>query len=227
MFKLLKSLILSGCLLLMLMATAFAAPVQVEPSVQQQYPDIQVPVVTVPGNPDATAAINIEIEKNIEAFIRQSKEYCDENEELNNVSLGIGYTVTCNDDTVLGIVLTKYINVEHAAHPMHYIDGLNFNPQTGEKIVAVDLKEYSAEKYGKDIYTPELLSEKLTKKAAKNEELIIFDDILPLSHVPEQFYFDADRHVHFLFQPYEIAPYACGVIDVDMDTKSDDYLMYR
>ncbi|MGM9540786.1 DUF3298 domain-containing protein [Anaerovibrio sp.] len=227
MFKLFRSLLCTFCLMFMLAATAFAAPVQVEPSVQQQYPDIQVPVVTVPGNPDATSAINIEIERDIDAFISQSKEYSDNNEGLNDVSLGVSYTVTCNDDAVLSIVLAKYINVEHAAHPMHYINGLSFNPQTGEKIVAVDLKEFSAEKYRKNIYTPELLTDKLAKKAAANDGLIIFDDILPLSYIPEQFYFDADRHVHFLFQPYEIAPYACGVIDVDMDTKSDDYLMYR
>ncbi|MGM9580267.1 MAG: DUF3298 domain-containing protein [Anaerovibrio sp.] len=227
MFKLFKSSLCAFCLLFMLAATAFAAPVQVEPSVQQQYPDIQVPVVSVPGNPDATAAINIEIEKNIEAFISQSQEYYDENEDLNKVYLGNSYTVTCNDDSVLSIILVKYINVEHAAHPMRYVNGLSFNPRTGEKIITVDLKEFSAEKYRKNIYTPELLTEKLAQKAAKNENLVIFDDILPLASLPEQFYFDADRHVHFLFQPYEIAPYACGVIDVDMDTESDDYLIYR
>ena len=227
MFKLVKSSLCAFCLLFMLAATAFATPAQVEPSVQQQYPDIQVPVVTVPGNPDATAAINIEIEKNIAAFISQTDECYKDNEDWNKVYMGNSYTVTCNDDSVLSIVLTKYINVEHAAHPMRYIHGLNFNPQTGEKIVAFDLKEFSAEKYGKDIYTSELLTNKLAKKAAENDGLIIFDGTLPLSSLPEQFYFDADRHVHFLFQLYEIAPYVCGVIDVDMDTESDAYLMYR
>lgn len=227
MFKLFKSSLCAFCLLLMFAATAFAAPVQVEPSVQQQYPDIKVPVVTVPGNPDAAAAINIEIEKNIAAFINQADECYKDNEDWNKVYIGSSYTVTCNDEATLSIVLTKYINVEHAAHPMRYINGLNFNPQTGEKIVAVDLKEFSAEKYGKDIYTPELLTNKLAKKAAENDALIIFDGTLPLAAVPEQFYFDADRHVHFLFQLYEIAPYVCGIIDVDMDTESNDYLMYR
>ena len=40
MFKLVKSSLCAFCLLFMLAATAFAAPAQVEPSVQQQYPDI-------------------------------------------------------------------------------------------------------------------------------------------------------------------------------------------
>ena len=107
MFKLVKSSLCAFCLLFMLAATAFAAPAQVEPSVQQQYPDIQVPVVTVPGNPDATAAINIEIEKNIAAFISQTDECYKDNEDWNKVYMGNSYTVTCNDDSVLSIVLTK------------------------------------------------------------------------------------------------------------------------
>lgn len=226
MLKLFRSFILACCLSLMA-ATAFAAQVQVEPSVHPQQQDITLPVVTVPDNPQASAAINAQITKNIETFINQSDECYKDNEDWNKVYLGSSYTVTCNDGEILSIVLAKYINVVHAAHPMRYIHGLNFNPQTGEKIVAVDLKEFSAEKYGKDIYTSELLTNKLAKKAAENDGLIIFDGTLPLSSLPEQFYFDADRHVHFLFQPYEIAPYVCGTIDVDMDTESDAYLTHR
>ena len=226
MRKLFSSFIFAFCLSLMA-ATAFAAQVQVEQSLHPQHQDVMIPVVTVPDNQQASDAINAEITRNIEAFISQSDECYKDNEDWNKVYIGNSYTVTCNDESVLSIVLTKYINVEHAAHPMRYIHGLNFNPQTGEKIVAVDLKEFSAEKYGKDIYTPELLTNKLAKKAEENDALIIFDGTLPLASVPEQFYFDADRHVHFLFQLYEIAPYVCGVIDVDMDTESDDYLMYR
>ena len=90
MFKLVKSSLCAFCLLFMLAATAFAAPAQVEPSVQQQYPDIQVPVVTVPGNPDATAAINIEIEKNIAAFISQTDECYKDNEDWNKVYMDSG-----------------------------------------------------------------------------------------------------------------------------------------
>lgn len=226
MLKLFRSFILTFCLCLMA-ATAFAAQVQVEPSVHPQHQDVTIPVVTVPDNQQASDAINAAIKENIQAFISQSDECYKDNEDWNKVYIGNSYTVTCNDGAVLSIVLSKYINVEHAAHPMHYIHGLNFNPRTGEKIVSADLKEFSAEKYGKDIYTPELLTDKLAKKAAASDGLIIFDGILPLASVPDQFYFDADRHVHFLFQLYEIAPYVCGVIDVDMDTESDDYLMYR
>ena len=226
MLKLFRSFILACCLSLMA-ATAFAAQVQVEPSVHPQQQDITLPVVTVPDNPQASAAINAQITKNIETFINQSDECYKDNEDWNKVYLGSSYTVTCNDGEILSIVLAKYINVVHAAHPMHYTNGLNFNGRTGEQIVEADLKEFSAAKYGKDIYTPELLTDKLAKKAAASDELIIFDGSLPLAALPGQFYFDADRHVHFLFQPYEIAPYVCGTIDVDMDTESDDYLTHR
>ena len=73
MLKLFRSFILACCLSLMA-ATAFAAQVQVEPSVHPQQQDITLPVVTVPDNPQASAAINAQITKNIETFINQSDE---------------------------------------------------------------------------------------------------------------------------------------------------------
>ena len=34
--------------------------------------------------------------------------------------------------------------------------------------------------------------------------------------MPENYYLDPDGSIHFLFQPYEIAPYAVGIIDLSM-----------
>ena len=60
------------------------------------------------------------------------------------------------------------------------------------------------------------LEEKL-KAHCERKNLFLSRDALPLKKLPENFYWDEDLHVHFIFQHYEIAPYAMGIIDVDID----------
>lgn len=88
-FKLFKASILAALLLLMLTATALAAPAEITSSVHPQYPDINIPVVTIPDNPEATDAINAAIKQNIDTFIAQTAEIRDNSEEWNRVYLAI------------------------------------------------------------------------------------------------------------------------------------------
>ena len=59
--------------------------------------------------------------------------------------------------------------------------------------------------------------EKKLRKKVKREKLFLFPESLPLKNLPDNFYWDKNLHVHFIFQQYEIAPYAVGIIDVDID----------
>lgn len=221
-FKLFKTSILAALLLLMLTATALAAPAEITSSVHPQYPDINIPVVTIPDNPEATDAINAAIKQNIDTFIAQTAEIRDTGEEWNRVYLGNNYTVACNDGSILSIVCRQYVNIERAAHPMHYVHGLNFNTQSGDRITIDALNEAAREKYGRPAYTAEAVTCILKNRTETEENFVLYDSSLPLSSLPKQFYLDEKKHVHFLFQPYEIAPYSSGVIDVDMDAKADN-----
>lgn len=60
------------------------------------------------------------------------------------------------------------------------------------------------------------LEEKLKAQAVR-EGLYLFDEALPLKELPKDFYWDERLHVHFIFQHYAVAPYAAGIIDVDID----------
>ena len=67
-----------------------------------------------------------------------------------------------------------------------------------------------------DGYLLERLNQKLRGKVER-EEIFLFEDALPLKKLPETFYWDKNLHLHFIFNQYEIAPYAAGIIDVDID----------
>ena len=91
---------------------------------------------------------------------------------------------------------------------------LNFNLSSGELMGLDYLVEVG------DGFQNGWLMERLEKKLREKVErkkIFLFEDALPLKELPETFYWDKKLHVHFVFQQYEIAPYAGGIIDVDID----------
>ena len=80
--------------------------------------------------------------------------------------------------------------------------GLDYLTDIGEGVSVDELKDR--------------LEQKLREQSAQ-EGIYLFEDALPLKKLPEYFYWDKNLHVHFIFQHYEIAPYAAGIIDVDID----------
>ena len=115
---------------------------------------------------------------------------------------------------ILSFVITESNYYMGAAHPATYRRALNFNTSSGELMTQGYLTEV-----GEGFMTGELtrrLNEKL-KALAEREGLYLFDDALPLKELPPDFYWDENLHVHFIFQHYEVAPYAAGIIDVDID----------
>lgn len=220
-FKLGKSLLLSVITLLMLTATALAAPAELTLSLHPIFKEINIPTVTIPDNPKATAAINAEIKKEIDDFIDFTADCWGEAEDWNPVTIGNTYEIGCNDDEILSLRFMKYINIERAAHPMYYIHGLNFNPQTGERITIDSINEAAVKKDGKPAYTKEDVTKKLQAMLDTDKNLGLYENSLPLSSMPQFFYFDEKHHIHFIFQPYDIAPFASGAIDVDMESGTD------
>ena len=115
---------------------------------------------------------------------------------------------------ILSIVMTESQYFKGAAHPATWKRTLNFNTSNGE-LMGLD--------YLTDIgegVSVEDLKDRLGRKLrehADREGLFLFEDALPLKQLPEEFYWDENLHVHFIFQNYEVAPYAAGIIDVDID----------
>ncbi len=123
------------------------------------------------------------------------------------------YEISCDDKNILSLILTEVVYVQGAAHPSTYKRALNFDTRTGKLIKPSDLKNISRE-YAKDDYTPKGITKKL-KAYAKSNGISLNGDFKEFEKMPENFYFDENFHLHFIFQQSELAPYAAGIIDFD------------
>ncbi|MBR5914027.1 MAG: DUF4163 domain-containing protein [Selenomonadaceae bacterium] len=123
------------------------------------------------------------------------------------------YEIMCDDKNILSIVLTEMMYNQGAAHPLTFKRALNFDTRTGKPIKLENLPKISSE-YAKKDYTPEGITKKL-KKYARENNIMLYSDFKKLEKLPENFYFDKNFHLHFIFQQYDVAPYAVGIIDLD------------
>lgn len=133
----------------------------------------------------------------------------------NSVTASMNYEIACDQNNILSIILTEYIYHKGAAHPSMFKRTLNFDTRSGKLIGFEDLKKVSP-KYVKKEYSPKGITAKL-KDYAKNNGFTLYRDFKELESFPENFYFDTDLHLHVIFQQYEVAPYAVGIIDLDTD----------
>lgn len=173
------------------------------------------PVVHL-ADADIAAKVNSKILAEIQSFVKQIH-YAAQYENRRVLDMHTSYEVGSNEahgTIILSLIITESIFYEGAAHPATYKHTLNFNLSSGTRMGLDYLTDV-----GEGITIESLidkLGKKLRKKAAR-EKLYLFEDKLPLDHLPENFYWDENLHVHFLFQQYEVAPYATGIIDVDID----------
>ena len=141
------------------------------------------------------------------------------NAQINGYSVAdarTSFEVGCNEagsTVILSLILTESNYYEGAAHPMSYRHALNFNLSNGE---LMDMSYLTDVGSGNPQFSLDNVSKKL-REHVDREKIFLFGDALPLKKLPENFYWDENLHVHFIFQHYEIAPYAAGIIDVDMD----------
>ena len=198
----------------MVSITNFANAAEIDRAFYLGDSDISYPLV-IAKNPDASIKINSEIRNEIKKFIEETNKQRAEG-NFNSVVINVDYEIPCNHENgILSIILNEYVNFENSAHPSSYRRGLSFNSDSGARLTSDTLSEIAKNEID---YTPEELTKKLRAYAAKNN-LYLFQDFQRLTKTPEDFYFDDNLHVHFLFQQYEVAPYAVGIIDLDADAK--------
>ena len=173
------------------------------------------PIVHV-ANAEAERKISYKIQENMDGFVK-GLTYDAQYHKRNVLESSMNYEVACNETggtVILSIIATNSRYYEGAAHPMSYKRAWNFNTSTGNRIGINYLTDV-----GEGVPVQQIidrLSAKLKEKAAR-EGIKLFDDALPLKKLPDDFYWDENLHVHFIFQQYEIVPYVYGFIDVDID----------
>lgn len=200
-----KNFLIATIFFAVISITNFANAAEIDRAYYLGDADISYPVV-IAKNSAATQKINEVIRAEVQKILENANAVLEER-TFNSMTIDVDYQVPCNHDGgTLSIILTAYVNYENSAHPSNSYYGLNFNSVTGERIFSDSLS-----------YTPQVVTQKLKKYAAqKGFPLNI--DFQGLSEVPENFYYGDNMHVHFIFNQYEVAAYAVGIIDLDMAT---------
>ena len=127
------------------------------------------------------------------------------------------YEIASNEaggTVILSIIFTESNYFTGGAHPATVKRVLNINTSSGELMGMDYLLEV-----GEGV-SPEHFRQKIEtalRRHCAREGIQLFDDALPLKNLPENFYWDKNLHIHFIFNHYEVAPYAAGIIDVDID----------
>lgn len=208
-----KKLILAVIMVVLSVQSCFAAEIYQEFFNGNQ--NLQYPVVKI-GDSAVESKINSAILDEINRFIKEIHYAA----QYNGSEVGgiyTNYEIGSNEagnTIILSVLLTESSYFKGAAHPSTYLRALNFNLSNGELMDINYLLEVG-EGLRKG-YLLEKLNQKLVEKVER-EKLFIFPDALPIKKLPQDFYWDENLHVHFIFQQYEVAPYAVGIIDVDID----------
>lgn len=158
------------------------------------------------------AAIVAEVDRFVMGVQRSAQEIGAEVADI-RTSYEVGSNEAGNT-VILSIVLTESNYYKRAAHPATYRRALNFNTATGELMDVSYLTDV-----GSGVPIKRLL-DRLTKKLrehAAREGLYLFPESFPLKELPQDFYWDEQLHLHFIFQHYQVAPYSEGIIDVDIE----------
>ena len=173
--------------------------------------NLKYPIVKT-GNANVDAKINRVIDGIMNNFVMGVR--TDRREHGIDIHImNTSYAVMCNDaggSDILSILLTDYKYGRNGpAHPLTKTHTLNFKLSTGELLDT----NYLAQQI-----SLEDISRKLEAyNSASEEPWKLSDDALPLKKYPEGFYFDENQHLHIFFQRGEIAHFARGVLDFDMN----------
>lgn len=156
------------------------------------------------------ARVNAALERERLRFENQLAEHGAHGEVTGWLSWLAGRT----DGGVVSLVLLESTYFKGAAHPMTQVIGMNFD-ENGERITRKDALAHAAVTDAADINAA------IEAQAAERKLPLFPAEWRTVAEWPEQFYIGADGHLYFLFQQYEIAPYAAGWIAIDAGAWQD------
>ncbi len=155
-------------------------------------------------------ALQYEINHAIRAEIRRFVDaVCSDMKNGGTISAAIQYEIKRNDKDFLSFTLDEYTYAEGAAHGQTYRKGMTFRKRDGRLCTYADVLPPKS----RSTISVESVEEKLLA-AAKAGGYVLYPNFSGLTELPSEFYLDEQDRLHFLFQQYEVAPYAVGIIDV-------------
>ena len=156
------------------------------------------------------AWINAAIETEVSSFYDHVAALNKTGKFTGYVSYEVGYV---GDDWV-SVILYESIMPEGAAHPSTTVKGLTFD-YNGQRLTRADVLSRLPVQSRDTIQA-------MIQDQTKERNLPIFEPKDWTIHTwPQEFYIGQDKHIHFIFQQYDIAPYAAGWISIDTGVTPD------
>ena len=199
---------------LIIAVPAMAAPkeyipgVKVETAVQKTATaKLKYPKVVMPEKTAVAERINGYIEQEMAAF---QKDHAGEVD----TKLTSSYKVRYNSNSILSVTILEEGYTNKAAHGFKTMRGMNFSTDKGALLVPADISNMEKNIKMEDTFAVKNLNAKL-QAAAKAGKVHLLKDFKGITAAPADFYFDKDTRLFVIFQPYEVAPYSDGVIELD------------
>lgn len=167
--------------------------------------EAKVPVLTV-----GTALQRARVNAAVEAEIARFYEDVAARNAVSPVEGWVAYDVGMVSRQCVSLVLYESVMYKGAAHPSTVAVGMTFD-KNGERVTRKDVMNSLPEESADGIHDR-------IKKAAAERDLFLFPEKdWSVTDWPKSFYIGSDGHIYFLFQQYEIAPYAAGIIAIPAD----------
>lgn len=149
----------------------------------------------------------------IDSCTESAKEHSEQTTDFYGYSVSQTYQVMRSDTRILSI-LEDYYEYAGGAHPSYYISGINFDAVTGKRLtledIAVNPEEFQQQALA---YVLDYL-----KNSDVGQEDGFYDDyesIIQETYSNTSWYFTA-AGITFVYNPYEIAPYAAGNFEITL-----------
>ncbi len=156
----------------------------------------------------AAAAINHYFKSRASAS-RQA--YHKANRSQETLTSQVNYILSYHGDRYLSLREYGIDYYERAAHPSSWEQGTTFDLRNGSRVTWQELMHSE----GLKPYDLKRINEKLLASPYGLHHAF-YSDFKGLNRLPENYYLDEKGVIHFVFQQYEIAPYAAGIIDLPM-----------
>ncbi len=169
-----------------------------ENQVQVKYP------VLTEGSALQRARVNSAIETEVVRFQKD----IEKQNETGSVQGWVNWLGAYRDNNWVSVVLLESTYYKGAAHPTTKVVGMSFD-KYGYRITRPQALMMIPNR------TPEEIQSEVEKQAAARGIQLFPEKYRTLTSWPQEWFLGTDGHVHFIFQQYEIAPYAAGWIAVD------------
>lgn len=189
-----------------------------------------LPVVTITDNEAATAAIN-EYLRNYDLMgvaAEEAREWAEEDFETRGkdnwyegYAMDTSFAAKRQDSAVISFGINAY-SYMGGAHPNAVEAGINFNPNTGERLTLADITV--DESAARDRIMAYILEE--VKRMQAEEEGMFFEDYeenIGDILTEETWYLDKDG-LHVIGNEYIISPHAAGILDFVIPYEKADFI---